>query len=83
MRFCRSFCEFAGPASIDLQRLAFFCVLNPNCFRWFGHACEHTKYIASTIPGAGPLILPDASHFAFLQDSEHFNDAVLGFLGGR
>src|SRR5450631_3182257 len=26
-------------ASIYLQRLAFFCVLNANCFRWFGHAC--------------------------------------------
>jgi pimeloyl-ACP methyl ester carboxylesterase len=42
---------------------------------------EHTKYIASTIPGAGLLILPDASHFAFLQDPERFNDAVLDFLG--
>ena len=29
---------------------------------------EHTEYIAATIPGAGLLILPNASHFAFLQD---------------
>ena len=28
----------------------------------------HTEYLAATIPGAGLLILPNASHFAFLQD---------------
>ena len=28
----------------------------------------HTEYIAATIPGAGLLILPNTSHFAFLQD---------------
>jgi pimeloyl-ACP methyl ester carboxylesterase len=44
---------------------------------------EHTEYIASAIPGAGLLILPNASHFAFLQDPEHFNYAVLHFLGDR
>ena len=42
---------------------------------------EHTEYIASTIPRAGLLILPNASHFAFLQDPEFFNYAVLHFLG--
>jgi len=42
---------------------------------------EHIEYIASTIPGAGLLILPNASHFAFLQDPEFFNYAVLHFLG--
>jgi pimeloyl-ACP methyl ester carboxylesterase len=42
---------------------------------------EHTEYIASTIPDARLLILPNASHFAFLQDPERFNDAVLDFLG--
>jgi pimeloyl-ACP methyl ester carboxylesterase len=42
---------------------------------------DHTEYIASTIPGAGLLILPNASHFAFLQDPELFNYAVLHFLG--
>jgi pimeloyl-ACP methyl ester carboxylesterase len=44
---------------------------------------EHAEYIASTIPGAGLLILPNVSHFAFLQDPELFNDAVLHFLGDR
>jgi pimeloyl-ACP methyl ester carboxylesterase len=42
---------------------------------------KHTEYIASTIPGAGLLILPNTSHFAFLQDPELFNYAVLHFLG--
>ena len=42
---------------------------------------EHTEYIASTIPGAGLLILPNASHFAFLQDPEFFNYSILHFLG--
>jgi pimeloyl-ACP methyl ester carboxylesterase len=41
---------------------------------------EHTEYIAATIPGAGLLILPNASHFAFLQDPALFNAAVLNFL---
>ncbi|WP_413991991.1 alpha/beta fold hydrolase [Labrys okinawensis] len=41
---------------------------------------EHTEYIAATVPGAGLLILPNASHFAFLQDPEFFNAAVLHFL---
>jgi pimeloyl-ACP methyl ester carboxylesterase len=44
---------------------------------------EHTEYIASTIPGAGLLILPNASHFAFLQDPEFFNYAILHFLGDQ
>jgi pimeloyl-ACP methyl ester carboxylesterase len=42
---------------------------------------EHTEYIAATIPGAGLLILPNASHFAFLQDPDLFNFAILHFLG--
>lgn len=41
----------------------------------------HTEYIAATIPHAGLLILPNASHFAFLQDPRQFNFAVLHFLG--
>ena len=41
----------------------------------------HTAYIAATIPHAGLLILPDVSHFAFLQDPAMFNFAVLHFLG--
>jgi pimeloyl-ACP methyl ester carboxylesterase len=44
---------------------------------------EHTEYIAATIPGAGLLILPNTSHFAFLQDPDLFNFAVLHFLGDR
>jgi pimeloyl-ACP methyl ester carboxylesterase len=44
---------------------------------------EHTEYIAATIPGAGLLILPNTSHFAFLQDSDLFNFAILHFLGDR
>jgi pimeloyl-ACP methyl ester carboxylesterase len=43
----------------------------------------HTEYIAATIPGAGLLILPNVSHFAFLQDPGPFNDALLHFLGDR
>jgi pimeloyl-ACP methyl ester carboxylesterase len=41
---------------------------------------EHTEYMASAIPGAGLLILPNASHFAFIQDPAFFNAAVLSFL---
>ena len=44
---------------------------------------EHTEYIAATIPHAGLLILPNASHFAFLQDPELFNFAMLHFLDGK
>ncbi|CCE04566.1 putative Hydrolase, alpha/beta hydrolase fold family [Bradyrhizobium sp. STM 3843] len=44
---------------------------------------EHTEYLASTIPHAGLLILPNASHFAFLQDPELFNAAMLRFLDGK
>jgi pimeloyl-ACP methyl ester carboxylesterase len=43
----------------------------------------HTEYIAATIPGAGLLILPNTSHFAFLQDPELFNAALLHFLGDQ
>lgn len=40
---------------------------------------EHTQR-ASTIPGAGLMILPNASHFAPLQAPMLFNAAVLQFL---
>jgi pimeloyl-ACP methyl ester carboxylesterase len=43
----------------------------------------HTEYIASTIPRAGLLILPNTSHFAFLQDPGLFNYAILHFLGDQ
>lgn len=41
---------------------------------------ENTDYMASLIPGAGELILPAASHFAFLQDPALFNETLLHFL---
>ncbi|MFL5286593.1 MAG: alpha/beta fold hydrolase [Rhodopila sp.] len=41
----------------------------------------HTEYLTATIPGAGLLILPDTSHFAFLQDPDQFTWHVLHFLG--
>ncbi|MDR3539314.1 MAG: alpha/beta hydrolase [Acetobacteraceae bacterium] len=40
----------------------------------------HTEYMAATIPGAGLLILPNTSHFAFLQDPVLFDAALLHFL---
>ncbi|OJW27207.1 MAG: alpha/beta hydrolase [Rhodospirillales bacterium 69-11] len=40
----------------------------------------HTEAMAAAIPGAGLLILPNASHFAFLQDPVLFNAAMLHFL---
>jgi pimeloyl-ACP methyl ester carboxylesterase len=42
---------------------------------------EHTEYIAAMIPHTGLLILPNTSHFAFLQDPRQFNFAILHFLG--
>ena len=42
----------------------------------------HTEYMAATIPGAGLLILPNTSHFAFLQNPALFNAALLNFLDG-
>lgn len=38
---------------------------------------------AATIPGAGLLILPNNSHFAFLQDPALFNAALLDFLDSK
>lgn len=43
----------------------------------------HTEYMAATIPGAGLLILPNTSHFAFLQDPRMFDAALLRFLDGK
>ena len=40
----------------------------------------HTERIAAGIPGAGLLILPNTSHFAFLQDPEAFTWHILHFL---
>jgi pimeloyl-ACP methyl ester carboxylesterase len=41
---------------------------------------ENTDHMAALIPGAGELILPQVSHFAFLQDPVMFNQALLTFL---
>jgi pimeloyl-ACP methyl ester carboxylesterase len=41
---------------------------------------ENTDLMASLIPGAGELILPAVSHFAFLQDPAMFNHTLLQFL---
>jgi pimeloyl-ACP methyl ester carboxylesterase len=46
-------------------------------------ARTNTDYMASLIPGAGELILPDGSHFAFLQDPVQFNGMLLHFLSQR
>jgi pimeloyl-ACP methyl ester carboxylesterase len=41
---------------------------------------DHTEWMARTIPGASLVILPTASHFAFLQDPTTFNAATTKFL---
>lgn len=41
---------------------------------------EHLEYIANTIPNAGLLILPNTSHFAFIQAPNEFNEAILSFI---
>ena len=43
----------------------------------------HTEQIAATIPGAGLLILPNTSHFSFLQDPDQFTWHILHFLAQR
>ncbi len=42
----------------------------------------HTDMMSRSIRGARLLILPETSHFAFLQDPAGFNAAVLAFLDG-
>jgi pimeloyl-ACP methyl ester carboxylesterase len=44
---------------------------------------EDTDHMAALIPGAGELILPAVSHFAFIQDPAFFNEALLSFLAGN
>lgn len=43
---------------------------------------EHLEHVASTIPGARLVIIPDASHFVLFQQPAAFNRVVLGFLEG-
>ena len=41
---------------------------------------EHTEYLAATIPDAELVILPEASHFAMLQDPEGYTQAIRDFI---
>jgi pimeloyl-ACP methyl ester carboxylesterase len=50
---------------------------------WGNQVKALAPYHTVIVPGAGLLILPNASHFAFLQDPELFNYAVLHLLGDR
>ncbi|RIY03817.1 alpha/beta fold hydrolase [Aureimonas flava] len=43
---------------------------------------EHTEYLASAIPGAKLLILPDVGHSAPLEDPDGYAAAVLDFVDG-
>jgi pimeloyl-ACP methyl ester carboxylesterase len=40
----------------------------------------HVEYVAATIPGAQLLILPGSGHFAFLENPDLFNRALVRFL---
>jgi pimeloyl-ACP methyl ester carboxylesterase len=44
---------------------------------------EHTEYMASVIPGAKLIILPNASHFAMLQDPEGYTQSALDFIDAK
>lgn len=44
---------------------------------------DQPRKMADWTPGAGLLIEPDVSHFAFLQDPEQFNRDILHFLQSR
>jgi pimeloyl-ACP methyl ester carboxylesterase len=44
---------------------------------------EHTDYMASVIPGAKLIILPDASHFAMLQAPDEYTKSALDFIEGK
>jgi pimeloyl-ACP methyl ester carboxylesterase len=41
---------------------------------------EHTEHMAAVIPGAELIILPEASHFAMLQDPAGYTQAVRDFI---
>lgn len=43
----------------------------------------HTDYMASAIPGAKLVILPDASHFAMLQAPDEYTRSVIDFIDGK
>lgn len=44
---------------------------------------EHTEYMASIIPGAKLIILPNASHFAMLQAPDEYSQAALDFIDAK
>ena len=44
---------------------------------------EHTEYMASVIPGAKLVILPNASHFAMLQAPDEYTRAVTDFIDAK
>ena len=44
---------------------------------------DQPRTMADWTPSAGLLIVPDTSHFGFLQDPERFNRALLDFLKSR
>jgi pimeloyl-ACP methyl ester carboxylesterase len=44
---------------------------------------EHTEYMASVIPGAKLIILPNVSHFAMLQNPDGYSKSVLAFIDGK
>ncbi len=44
---------------------------------------DQPRTMADWTPGAGLLIEPDVSHFAFLQDPAQFNRDVAHFLEKR
>jgi pimeloyl-ACP methyl ester carboxylesterase len=44
---------------------------------------EHTDYMASVIPGAKEIILPNASHFAMLQAPDEYTKSALEFIEGK
>jgi len=44
---------------------------------------EHTDYMASVIPGATLVILPNASHFAMLQAPDEYTASVTDFIDAK
>jgi pimeloyl-ACP methyl ester carboxylesterase len=44
---------------------------------------EHTEYMASVIPGAKLIILPNASHFAMLQAPDEYTKSALEFIEAK
>jgi len=44
---------------------------------------EHTDYMASVIPGAKLIILPNASHFAMLQAPDEYTASVVEFIDAK